>query len=118
MVGGVAGDGRRVTGRLDLVEVACQQFQAADGGMDVGVVEAGQDQAATQPQHPGRRAAERGDVAFGADGGHPAVPDGDRAGPAPRRVGRVHRRPDHQQVGGPVRSAHRLRSFPARPVVS
>jgi hypothetical protein len=118
VVGGVAGDGRRVGGRLDLVEVAGQQLQAADGGMDVGVVEAGQHQPAAQPQHPGGRAAERGDVALGADGGDPAGPDGDRVGPAPRRVGGVHRRADHQQVGGPVRCAHRLGSFPARPVVS
>ena len=65
VVGGVAGHGGGVRRRLDLVEVALGQLQAAGGGVDVRVLEPGQDQPAVQAQHPGRRSAQLGQVALG-----------------------------------------------------
>ena len=99
VVGGVAGHGGRVRRRLDLVEVALGQLQAAGGGVDVRVLEPGQDQPAVQAQHPGRRSAQVGQVALGAGGGDPAGAHGHGVGPGPGRVGGVHRRPDDEQVG-------------------
>ena len=95
VVGGVAGHGGRVRLRLDLVQVALGQLQAAGGGVDVGVLEPGQDQPAVQAQHPGRRPAQPGQLALGAGGGDPAGRarprrrprggPGRRCTPAPRR---------------------------------
>jgi len=99
VVGGVAGHGGRVPLRLDPVEVALGQLEAAGGGVDVGVLEPGQDQPAVQRQHPGGRAAQGGHLSLGADGGDPAGVHGHGVGPGPGRVGGVHRRPHDQEVG-------------------
>jgi hypothetical protein len=99
VAGGVAGHRGRVPLRLDPVQVALGQLQAAGGGVDVGVGEPGQDQPAVQAQHPGGRPAQAGHLGLGADGGDPAGPHGHGVGPGPGRVGGVHRRPDEQEVG-------------------
>ena len=94
-VGGVAGHGGRVGLRLDLVEVALGQLQAAGGGVDVRVLEPGQDQPAVQAQHPGRRSAQLGQVAArgrrrrpgrrARPRRRPRAGPGRRCTPAPRR---------------------------------
>jgi hypothetical protein len=98
-LGGVAGDGGRVRLRLDPVEVALGQLQAAGGGVDVGVGEPGQDQPAVEGQHPGRRPAQGGHLPLRAGGGDPAAAHGHGVGPGAGRVAGPHRRPEDQEIG-------------------
>ena len=99
VLGGVAGHGGRILLRLDPVEVALGQLEAAGGGVDVGVGEPGQDQPAVEGQHPGRRPAQAGQLALRAGGGDPAAAHGHGLGPGAGRVAGPHRRPDDHQVG-------------------
>ena len=99
VVGGVAGHGGRVGRRLDLVEVALGQLQAAGGGVDVGVLEPGQDQPAVQRAAPGSparagSASSRSGPAAATRPARTATASAQGTG----RVGGVHRRPHDQQV--------------------
>ena len=98
VLGGVAGHGGRILLRLDPVEVALGQLEAAGGGVDVGVGEPGQDQPAVEGQHPGRRPAQAGQLTLRTGGGDPAAAHGHGLGPGTGRVAGPHRRSHDHQV--------------------
>ncbi len=87
---------------LGLAQIALHLVHAARQGMDVGILEARQEQPPTEVDDPGRRADRRRDLAGAPDGGDPISVDGDRLRRRPRRVDGVDVAPGEDDVGGSV----------------
>lgn len=96
-VGAYGGDGGRC--RTGVREVALGHLQSGGDRVDVGVLEAGDEQAACEVDDLRPRADELADLVV-ADGGDPVAGDGDRGGTGAGRVHREDGAAGEDEVGG------------------
>ena len=99
---GVGRDRRVVRSRVDVVEVAPHRGEPAPHRVDVGVDEAGEQEAAPQVDRLGPPTGEPPDLLIRADRRDPAAPEGERRRPLVSEVGAPQPTPVEHEVGGRV----------------